>query len=209
MEHIWVKPSHQDEESNLSTIGDGAVEALSHTNQSPTKEILNDETKTYIEDRFPQNNEDLLQEDIAQKMVMDAGYLDELHKRSIEGENAQREIVDSLWGIYGDMMTAGAYIDIYKDVNAHVSKMIDALSILQLKSEISEMYPMAKSGISNKEAFALAKGEAERIKQELDMTIDTEISKESVGHILDKYKALRDHYEIVRHSIDPVDPYAN
>jgi hypothetical protein len=209
MEHDWIKSTHAGESERLLKIAKDAVENAQTTKNTPTKEVLDEDVQKHIEDRFPKTTDDTLQEDLAQQFVLNSNYLDELHKKFNTGEQIQGEINSTLWNIYEEQMKLGAYIEVHKDLNKRVRTLIDTMQTLELTEEIAEKFPMAKSGISNKEALALAHGEAENLKRELDGIKNEEVTKESVGELLDRYKKISEHYAKARYAIEPEFPERN
>ncbi len=201
MEHIWVKSTNQEESEKLAKIAQSASENIE--NKSPTKEMLDEEIQRYIDIRFPVTNEDNLQEDAAQKFVIDSNYLDELHKNEALGEQVNQEIVDGLWRMYEKMLEQGAYLDLQRELSPKINKLLDSLKVLELQNEIKEQFPMAKSAITNKEAFFIAQNEISHIKSELDSIRNEEVSPQSVGQLLEQYKALSEKYQTVRALIEP------
>lgn len=207
MEHNWIKPTHEEEAEKLSKITQDAVENIE--NNFPTREVLNEETQKYIDERFPKTNDDTLQEDIAQKFVVDSNYLDELHKNETAGEQVSEEIATSLWDMYGKMIEQGAYIELHREINPKVNKLLDEIRILELQNEIKEQFPMAKSGISNKEAYLFVQTEISRIKNELSTIHSEEVSPQSVGELLEQYKTLSEKYQTIRTLLEPENSILN
>ncbi|MCX6753044.1 MAG: hypothetical protein NTW62_01695 [Candidatus Nomurabacteria bacterium] len=209
MEYSWIKPGHENEKQALNKISEDASKKVEDFDNTPTKKVLDDETQKYISDRVPKTNDDLLQEDIAKKFVLDGNYLQELHNKQNKGEKIEKETFNELWNVYGRLMEIGGYIEVHKDLNKTVEQMIHNINILELKNEISEKFPLAKSGISNKEALELANAEARNIKKELDNMKDESITKESIGELLDKYKDITEKYQELYSVVSPQNPSEN
>lgn len=209
MEHIWLNPKHTQDAEKLSAVEDSSLEHLTGHTHAPTKEALDDTTKEYIEARFPVTNDDTLQEDLAQKFVFDDTYLERLHDMEAKGTKEKEYIAHAIWNMYSAMMEMGAYIDVFTDMNKHISELIDNVDRLNTQIEIREEFPLAKSGMTNKEALALAKSEAEDIKRALYEIQDSQITKESVGALLDMYKALYAHYAAINNAISTDHPERN
>lgn len=209
MEHIWLNPKHTQDAEKLSAVEDSSLEHLTGHTHAPTKEVLDEHTKEYIEARFPATNDDTLQEAIAQKFILDDTYLERLHDMAAKGDKEQKYIAQVIWNTYGAMMEAGAYIDVYKDMYNHISELMQYIDRLNAQIEIREEFPLAKSGMTNKEALALAKSEAEDIKRALYEIQDSQITKESVGALLDMYKALYKHYSAINDAMSPDHPERN
>ena len=209
MEYNWIKPGHENEKKALSKISEDASKKLEDFDNTPTKNVLDDETQEYISGRVPKTNDDLLQEDVAKKFLLDGNYLQELHNKQNKGEKIEKEIFNELWNVYGRLMEIGGYIEVHKDLNKTVEQMIHNINILELKNEILEKFPLAKSGISNKEALELANAEARNIKKELDNMKDESVTKESIGELLDKYKDISEKYQELYNVVSPQNPSEN
>ncbi len=206
----WLNPAHKSEASALLKVSTEAEKKTESLDNSPSKKVLDLETQKYIEERFPKTNDDKLHEDTAKKFIFDSKYLDDITERHNNGEKMEKQFSDKLWEMYTKAMESDGYIEVYKDMSKRVGKLIDNMNILEIHNSISpEKFPLAKSGISNKEAFLLAKEEAENVKHELGGIRDENISKESVGELLDKYKKISEKYNTLRSVLQPENPDLN
>ena len=183
----WIDPKHQGEEENFKKLSEDAAKNIEISQPTPTKDILGAETKEYIESRFPKTNDDNLQEAVAIKFATDSNFLESLHQSEQEGSREYEGIVKKLWDMYEKQLEAGAYLEVHKNLNKNVSKLIENLQILELRKNIKSNFNLTKSDTSNEEVIHMTSDEIQNIKNELDTIKNEEISKESVGQVFEKY----------------------
>lgn len=209
MKNVWLNPKYESEADATNKLFDYARKKVDSMNKTPMKDNLDKETQEYLSGQFPKTNDDSLQEDFAKTFLFDSQYLDKLYERQNKGERMEKKVIEELWNLYEKQMRLGGYLDVYKDINKRVDGLINNMNVLKAQVEIEERFPMAKSGISNKEAMLLAKAEAENIKNELDTIHDDNVSKESVGELLDKYERVVERYYNLWYVIPPEHPEQN
>lgn len=208
MEHIWLKPTHKEEAEKLAGIEDISLETV-NTAETPVKEVLSQDLQRNLEHRFPKTSDDTLQEDAARKLVTDSHYLERLHQGEVSGEQVAQDITSSLKGMYQKTREAGEYLEVYKEVNPKVSELLHNLQLLELDTKYAKLFPKERSETSNKEAYMLLQEEIERIKDQLNKIRDKEISRESVGELVEKYNMLTEKYTAILNLIEPKNPQLN
>ena len=208
MENIWLNPKNSDEESGIKKITETAV-STTESHSTSTIDSLDQETQEYILAKHPKTNDDTLREDTAQKFLIDSEYLDTLHTNENTGKETQEKIHSQIWEMYNDQVTLSEQIHTYREFNAKVNELLNQLDILIVREEIDERFPLAKSGISNKEATLLAREEVSKIREELDTIHDEAISDESIGALLKKYKQGHEKYTAVCQIFEAKNPELN
>lgn len=208
MENIWINPNYKDEKNEIIDLSEKALKD-SEALPTPIKEVLDLETKNYIDKRFPKTNDDTLQEDIAQKFITDSNYLDTLYNNKDEGEKINKEIEEAVQNEFQEKNQLEYSLEAYKEAYAEVSKLIDELRILELRSKLTDKFPLVKSGISNREAFALVSEDMEKIKKELANINDPNISSLSAGDVLDRLKEASKRQRTLMHVLEQENPEMN
>ncbi len=162
--------------------------------KTPMKDILDSGTQKYIDGRFPETNDDSLQEDLAVKFITDSGFLDKLEEEHGLSERIQQNIDNEMWKLYEKKLKLGLYLDIHKDLNKRVAGLLDDLRAAELRSEMKGTFKLEKSNKSEEELNDFYKEQINEIKVELSNIKNEEISSANVGQIFDQYtKAVNDY----------------
>ena len=208
MENIWLNPKHSDEESGITKITETILDPT-ESHSTSTIDSLDQETQEYILAKHPKTNDDTLREDTAQKFLIDSEYLDTLHTNENAGKETQEKIHSRIWEMYNDQVTLSEQIHTYREFNTKVNELLNQLDVLIVREEIDERFPLAISGISNKEATLLVREEVSKIRAELDTIHDEAISDESIGELLKKYKQGHEKYTAVCQIFEAKSPELN
>lgn len=208
MEHIWINPNYKDEKNEIIELSEKALKD-SETLPTPTKEVLDTQTREYIDERFPKTNDDTLQEDIAQKFIIDPNYADTLRNNNDEGEKLNKDLEEAVQNEFQEKIQLEYSLDAYKEAYTEVSKLIDELRRLELRSKAVDTLPLAESNMFNREAFALISEDVEKIKKELANINDPNISPLSAGDVLDRLRALSKRQHTLMNVLEQKNPGMN
>lgn len=162
--------------------------------QTPIKDVLEPEVQVYIEENFPQTNDDNLQEDLAYKFVTDSNYLDKLHENQNIVKDIERDAVGALEKALKYKLKLGAQLQMHRDLNERVAQLLNKLKTMDLKPKQSKGQDPATIEINNHPILNLLARQVEDIKKELHSIRNEKIGPESVGELLEKYNNATERY---------------
>lgn len=177
--------------------------------KTPVKDILDPKTQKHIESVFPKTNDDNLQEDLAEKFVVDSDYLYKLHENEKRGEDFEKDINNELWKLYEKQIELGLYIDIHKDLNKKVSDLIDNIAAIELRSKINKNFKLEKSNITQSEVADFYTEQIDDVKKELYSITNEDIDSQSIGKIFDEYTKVVEKYNNLLKILFDIDPRSN
>lgn len=206
MENSWLKNPEDEDENLLDKITKKAIKKVNSFKNTPTKEILDDEDKSYIEERFIKTNDDNLQEDYAKHLIIN-GYdgNEKLNKLEESGGKIEDKLNKEL------NKKQLRLTEIYQ-VLVELGKLEDEIEVLEIQLRINPKFLLNKSDVPKEELNKMINAELKIIYKKikaLQFKIQTETNSKNFEECVDKYSKLRDDLDALYKAYFPEDPEIN
>jgi hypothetical protein len=177
--------------------------------QTPIKDVLEPEVQVYIEENFPQTNDDNLQEDLAYKFVTDSNYLDKLHENQNIVKDIERDAVGALEKALKYKLKLGAQLQMHQDLNERVARLLNKLKNMDLKPSQHKGINTGTVELNNPPIAHLFERQIEDIKKELHTIKNEKIGPLSVGELLEQYNEATERYNTLNNILKNSEPELN